>query len=92
MALAPNRPPIGVAFETPPLEDVAFEPNKPRDKGLDVSLLGDTIWGSEKIPSVDGDLVIPSKVLLGESCKDALLLEGAKFEPNRLPPRDSVFF
>ena len=34
LALEPNRPPFGVAFETPLLEDVVFEPHRPRDRGF----------------------------------------------------------
>jgi hypothetical protein len=92
MALEPNRPPFGVAFETSLLEDVAFEPNRHRDGVLDVSLLGDPPLEPEKLPTVDEGLVDPNKLLLEGGWVDALLPEGAEFEPNGLPPGDSVFF
>ena len=92
MALEPNKPPSGVAFETSLLEDVAFELNRRRDGFLDVSLLGDTPLEPEKIPTVDEGLVDPNKLLLEGGWVDALLPEGAEFEPNRLPPGDSIFF
>lgn len=92
MALEPNRPPFGVASETSLLEDVAFEPNRPRDGVLDVSLLGDTPLEPEKLPTVDEGLVDPNKLLLEGGWVDALLPEGAQFEPNGWPPGDSVFF
>ena len=96
----PNRPPFNEAFETPLLEDVAFEPNRPRDGVLDVSVLGDTPSEPEKIPTVDEDMVVPNKLLLEEGWPNKLLLggdwsnallpESAEFEPNRLPPGDTV--
>ena len=92
MALKSNRPAFGVAFETSLLEDVALEPNTPRDGVLDVSLLGDTPLEPEKTATVDENLVVPNKLLLEGGWVDALLPEGAEFEPNRLPPGDSVFF
>ena len=92
MALEPNRPPFGVAFETSLLEDVASEPNRPRNGFLDVSLLVDTPLEPEKIPTVDEGLVVPNKLLPVGGWVDALLPEGAEFESNRLPPGDSVFF
>lgn len=64
MVLEPNRPPFGVAFETSLLEDVAFEPNRPGDGVLDVSLLGDMPFQPEKMPTVDEDLVDPNELLL----------------------------
>ena len=67
---------VCVAFETPLLEDVTFGLNR----------------HSEKIPIVDGDLVVLNILLLGGRWVDALLLEGAEFEPNKVPPGDSVFF
>ena len=60
MVLEPNRPPFGVAFESPLLED----------EGLGV----------------------PKKSLFRGFWVDALLIEGAEFGLNRLPPRDSVLF
>lgn len=92
MVLEPNRPPFGVAFETSLLEDVAFEPNRPGDGVLDVSLLGDMPFQPEKMPTVDEDLVDPNELLLEGGWVDALLPEGAEFEPNALLPGDSVFF
>lgn len=90
MALESDRPPFGVAFETSLSENVAFEPN--RNGVLDVSLLGDTPLKLEKMPVVDEGLVVPNKLLLEGSWVDTLLPKGAGFEPNRLPPEDSVFF
>jgi len=92
MALEPNRPPFGVAFETLLLEDLAFEPNRSRDGVLNVSLLGDTPLDPEKIPNVDSGLVDPIKPLLEGALVDALLPEAAGFDPNGLPSRVSVFF
>ena len=92
MALEPNRPLGGVAFEKSLLEDVAFEPKRRRDGVLDVSLLEDTSLEPEKLPTVDEGLVVPNKLIIEGAWVDALLLEGAKIEPNRRPPRDSVFF
>lgn len=92
MALEPNRPPFGVAFETSRLEDVAFEPNRRRDGVLDVSLWGDTPLEPEKLPTVDEGSADPNKLLHERGWVDALLPAGAKFEPNRPPPGDSVFF
>lgn len=92
MALEPNRPLFGVAFETSLLEDVAFEPNRRTDDVLDVLLLGFTPLEPEKIPTVDEGLVDPNKLLLEGGWVDALLPEGAEFEPNRLPSGDSVLF
>jgi len=92
MAIEPNRPPFGAAFETSLLKDVVFEPNRPRGGVLDVSLLGHTPLEPEKLPTVDEGLVDPNKLLLEGGWVDALLPEGAEFEPNGLPPGDSVFF
>ena len=60
MAPEPNRPPFGLAFETPSLEDGAFAPKTPGEGGIDVSLLEDTLWESS---TDDEDLVVPNKVL-----------------------------
>ena len=90
MESEPNRPPFGVAFGTPLLEDVAFEPNRFRDGDLDVSLLGDTPLALENIPNVDEESVFPNRLLLGGVWVDALLMEDPKFEPKRPVPRDPV--
>ncbi len=74
------------------MEDAAFKPNRRRDGVLDVSLLGDTPLGPEEIPTGNEGLGDPNKLLLEGGWVDALLPEGAKFEPNELPPGDSVFF
>jgi len=92
MALELNRPPFVVAFETSPLDDVAFEPDRRRDGILDVSLLGDTPLEPEKIPTVEEGWAVPNKTPLEGGWGNALLPEGAEFEPNRVPPGDSVFF
>lgn len=75
-AAVPKIELVCVAFETPLLEDVTFGLNR----------------HSEKIPIVDGDLVVLNILLLGGRWVDALLLEGAEFGPNKVPPRDSIFF
>ena len=92
IALKPNRPPFGVAFETSLLEDVAFELNRCRDPVLDVSLLGNTPLEPEKIPTVDEALVDPNKLLLEEGSVDAFLPGAVEFEPNGPPSEDSVLF
>ena len=88
VALAPNMPPFGVAFEMPLLEAVAFESNRLRDKDPGVSLLGDTASEVGTIPNVDRDCVVPNILLLGGGCVDALLI-GAEIEPNTPSLRDS---
>ena len=92
VSFEPNRPPFDVVSETPLLVDVAFESNRRRDGVLDVSLLGDTPLEPEKISTVDEGLVDPNKLLLEGGWVNALLPEGAEFEPNGLLPGDSVLF
>ena len=94
VALKLNESPFGEAFETPLLEDVAFEPNRRGDGALDVSVLGDTPFEPEKLPTVDGEVVDPNKYkkLRGGVWADELSPEGAKFGPNELYPGDFVFF
>ena len=92
VVLAPNRPPFGDAFEMPLLEDVAFEPTGLRDEDLGVSLLGDKPSEARNIPNVDGDFVVPKRLLLRGDGVDGLLMEVADFELGRLPPKDSVLF
>ena len=82
-----NRPLFD--FEPPLWEDVASEPNTLKDRGLDLSLLGDTPMEPEIIPPVDEDLVVPSRLFCEGGWVDALLLKGA---PNGLPPGKSVGF
>ena len=92
MALEPNGPPFGVAFETPLWGDVVFEPNRLRDGDLDVSLSGDKLSKPEDTSNVDEGLAVPNNVVHERVWVDALSIEGAEFGPNRLPPRDSVRF
>lgn len=92
MGLEPNRPPCDVASETALLENVAFEPNRPRHGVLDVPLLGDTSLEPEKVPTVDDGLVAPNSPLLKAGWVDSSLPEGAECKPNRLLPGDCTFF
>ena len=89
MALEPNKPPFGVSFETPLLEGLAFKLNGLRDGNLDISLLRDTLL---KAATVDEGLVCPNELLPKGVWVTALLIAGAEFEPNRLPPGDCVLF
>ena len=97
IALEPNRPPFGEAFETSLfetslLEYAVFKPNKRGDGVSDVLLLGDTSLEPEKIPTVDDGRVDPNKLLLGGGWVDALLPEGAELKSNTLPPGDFALF
>ena len=92
MELKTNGLPFGVAIETPLLEDVALRPNRRKDGGVDVSLLGETLLEPERIPTVDEGLVNPDKLLLDGSWVDALLPEGAEFDSFALPSGDSACF
>lgn len=57
-----------------------------------MSLLGDTLLEPEKISAVDEDWVVPKIELFEGVWMYALLPEVADFEPNRLPPGNSVCF
>lgn len=64
-AAEPNRPALGVVFETSLFEDVAFEPKRRGDGVLDVSLLGDTPpLRPEKSRTVDEDVSAPNRFLI----------------------------
>ena len=64
MTVEPNRPPVGVAFETSLSKDVACELNPwPGDGVLDVSLLGYTPLKPEKPPAVDEGFIVPNGLL-----------------------------
>ena len=72
--------------------EVAVELNMLGKGDLDVSLLGVTPVEPENIPVVEDDSAVPNILLLEGVCVDALLMEGAGFEPNELPLRESVIF
>ena len=88
ITLEPKRPPFGVAIEASLLDDVAFEPKRPGDGVLDVLLLEDTRSKTEKLPAINTGFVVAIELPAEGEWVDALLPEGAEFEPNRPPPRD----
>ena len=89
MVLEPKRPPFDETLGTSLLEDMAFEPNRPRDEVLGV---GDASLKPGKTPTVDKGSVDSSKLLLEGGWVDTLLPEGAGFEPNELPPETPFSF
>lgn len=60
----PKRFLVELAFEVRSLEDVTFKPNKPGERALNVSLLGDPPLELEKLLTVEDDSLLPNKVLL----------------------------
>lgn len=83
MTLEPDGPPWCVAFETPLLEDVVFEPTRLGDGDLDVLPLGVTPPKLGNMPIADEDLAVPNTLLVEEGWGDAFLIEDAEFESKR---------
>ena len=77
MALEPNRPPCGVAFEKSLLKELGFEPKRLGNGVLKVSLLGDMSLEPEKIPPVNEGLVDPNKLLCEGDWVDSFLPKSA---------------
>ena len=70
------------------MDDVAFEPKRPGDGVLDVLLLEDTRSKTEKLSAINAGFVVAIGLPVEGDWVDALLPEGAEFEPNRPSPRD----
>ena len=86
--LEPERPPFVIALEASLLDEVVFEPKRPGGGVLDVLLLEDTRLKIEKSSAINAGFVVAIELPVEEEWVDALLLEGAEFEPKRPPPRD----